>query len=122
MAKARVTLREYAVIRLNGSGAGTARVGPLTAREIWYPSNVSIKTTFPGVQTVPTNESKCDIFVGQSISPEFFRDTSFQGSTGDASGACSADIVRTGQYVWAVWSGGDAGVQATLTVTGVKDV
>jgi len=118
----RVPLREYAVIRLDVNGAGTAKVGPLTAREVWYPSNVSIKTTFPGVQTAPTNESECNIFVGQTVSPEFFRDTSFQGSTGDASGACSADIVRAGQYVWAVWSGGDAGVQATLTVTGLKDV
>lgn len=118
----RVSLTEYAVIRLNGSGAGVARVGPLTAREKWYPSNVSIKTTFPGVQTAPTKESKCNIFVGPSASAQFFRDTSVQGSTGDASGACSADIIRTGEYVWAVWSGGDAGVQATLTVTGVKDV
>jgi hypothetical protein len=122
MPRSRVTFREYAVIRLNGSGAGTAKVGPLTAREVWYPSNVSIKTTFPGVQSAPTLESKCDIYVGQTASPEFFRDNSIQGSTGDASGACSADIVRTGQYVWAVWSGGDAGVQATLTVTGQKDV
>jgi hypothetical protein len=118
----RVTFRESAVIRLNASGAGTTRVGPLTAREVWYPSNVSVKTTFPGTQTAPTLESKCDIFVGNIASPEFFRDTSTQGSTGDASGACSADIIRSGQYVWAVWSGGDAGVQATLTVTGLKDV
>lgn len=119
---ARVTLRESVVIRLNGSGAGIAKVGPLTAREVWYPSNVSVKTTFPGSQTAPTLESKCDIFMGPSNSPEFFRDNSIQASTGDASGACSADTVRSGQYVWAVWSAGDAGVQATLTVTGLKDV
>lgn len=118
----RVTLNESAVIRLDGSGNGTARVGPLTAREVWYPSNVSIKTTFPGVQTVPTKESSCDIFMGQAATSQYFRDNSVQASTGDASGACSADTVRTGQYIWAAWKGGDAGVQATLTVTGLKDV
>lgn len=118
----RVTFTEYAVIRLDGAGAGTARVGPLTARETWYPSNVSVKTTFPGTQTAPTLQSQCDIYVGQSVSPEFFRDNSIQGSTGDASGSCSADIIRKGHYVFAVWKGGDAGVQATLTVTGLKDV
>jgi len=119
---ARVPMTEVANVRLNGAGAGTARVGPLTAREVWYPSNVSIKTTFPGVQTSPTNESACDLFVGQSASAQYFRDSSIQGSTGDASGACSADKVMSGQYIWAVWRGGDANVQATLTVTGVKDV
>lgn len=119
---ARVTLNESAVIRLDGTGAGTARVGPLTAREVWYPSNVSIKTTFPGVQTSPTKESQCDIYMGQSATAQYFRDNAIQGSTGDATGACSADTVRTGQYIWAVWKNGDANVQATVTVTGLKDV
>jgi len=118
----RVAFTDYAVVRLNASGAGTARVGPLTAREVWYPSNVSIKTTFPGSQTAPTLQSKCDIYMGRNVSPEFFRDNSIQASIGDVTGACSADIVRIGQYIWAVWSGGDSGVQATLTVSGLKDV
>lgn len=118
----RVTLNETAVVTLNGSGAGTARVGPLSARETWYPSNVSVKTTFPGVQTTPTNESTCNIFVGPAATAQYFRDNSVQASTGDATGACSADKLKPGQYVWAVWSGGDAGVQAQLTVTGYKDV
>ncbi len=119
---ARVPLRESAVIKLNGSGAGTAKLGPLTARETWYPSNVSIRTTFPGSQTQPTLESECDVYMGNTATPENFRDKSYQGSSGDATGALSADRVMQGQYVWAVWSRGDANVQATLTVTGTKDV
>ena len=119
---ARVPFRESSVIRLDANGAGTARVGPLTAREAWYPANVSVKTTFPGVQPTPTLESECDIFKGASATPDNFRDTSPQGSTGDASGACSADRVMCGEYIWAVWRRGDALMQATLTVTGVKDV
>jgi len=119
---ARVSLRDSAVIILDSNGAGTARLGPLTARETWYPSNVSIKTTFPGVQLGPTLESECDIFMGATASPENFRDKSYQGSSGDATGALSADKMIKGQYIWAKWSRGDAGMQATVTVTGMKDV
>jgi len=119
---ARITFRETSVIVLSGTGTGTAKLGPLTARETWYPSNVSVKTTFPGTQTVPTLESECDIFMGARATADNFRDKSYQGSSGDASGALSADKVQCGQYIWAVWTRGDAGVQATLTVTGQKDV
>lgn len=118
----RVPFRETAVVRLNASGAGTAKLGPLTAREVWYPSNVSVKTTFPGTQLVPTLESECNVFKGAAATPDNFRDTTPQGSTGDASGACSADKLVCGEYIWAVWQRGDVGVQASLTVTGVKDV
>jgi hypothetical protein len=31
-------------------------------------------------------------------------------------------VLLLGNYVWAVWAGGDAGAQATLTVTGSKDL
>lgn len=118
----RVMLNEFAVVRLDANGTGQVKLGPVNAREVWYPSNVSIKTTFPGVQTVPTKESKCNIYMGPAASSQFFRDSSFQGSTGDATGACSADVIRSGDYIWAVWINGDAGVQATLTVTGMRYV
>jgi hypothetical protein len=111
-----VALRETAVITLNGSGNGTAKVGPLTAREVWYPDNAHV--------SVATNvvESTCRIYAGQSTTDSYFRDESPQGSTGDSTGSISADVLRTGQYIWAVWEGGDANAQATLTVTGRKTV
>jgi hypothetical protein len=109
-------LAQTAVINLNGSGAGTAKLGPLTAREVWYPDNAHV--------AVATNtlEATCKVYVGPDTTQSNFRDESPQGSTGDSTGAISADVIRTGFYVWAVWTGGDANAQATLTVTGRKTV
>lgn len=112
-----VPMRETAVIRLNGSGAGTAKVGPLSAREVWHPDNASVSAN-----ANPTNEAACSVYVGNDASASTFRDACQDGSTGDATGRVSADTVRCGQYVWAVWTGGDANVQAVLTVTGTKDI
>jgi hypothetical protein len=112
----RVDMTERAVITLNGSGAGTARLGPLTAMETWYPVNASVKAN-----TNPTNEAQCVIYVGQTATQENFRDNTFSGSSGDASGKVAGKLSK-GSYVFAVWSGGDAGQQATLTVTGEKEI
>jgi hypothetical protein len=112
----RVPLRETAFVVLNGSGAGTAKVGPISARETWYPDNVHIS-----VATAIT-EAHCSVYMGGDTSAGNFRDESVFASSGDSSGTCSADVVRCGQFIWAVWTGGDANQRATLTVTGVKDV
>lgn len=115
----RVPMREPAVIYLDGSGNGTARVGPLTAREIWYPENASVKVNFTG--SAPANEAECNIYVGLTATQENFRDNTFSGSSGDASGKVSGEL-RKGSYIFAVWTGGDPNEQATLTVTGQKEV
>lgn len=112
----RVPLRETAVITLNGSGAGTARVGPLSAREVWYPDNASISVS------TKVKEASANLYAGESATQPYFRDNSVQASTGDSSGTVSADTLRRGQFIFAVWTGGDANAQAILTVTGVKDV
>jgi hypothetical protein len=112
-----VTLRETAVINLNGSGTGTARVGPLSAREVWHPQTVSVSAN-----SNPTNEAQCAIYVGESTTQSYFRDQTFTGSSGDSTDKVSSDKLKTGQYVWAVWTNGDANVQAVLTVVGTKDI
>lgn len=111
----RVSLRETAVVTLDGSGGGMAKVGPLSAREIWYPDNVAISVT--GF----TKQATTTIYKGPDTTQSNFRDISTFGS-GDSSGACNADTIRCGDYISAVWVGGDAGKQAILTVTGLKDV
>jgi len=112
----RVPLRQSALVVLNGSGGGTAKLGPLSAREVWYPDNVSI-----GVQNFVT-ECTASLFMGTDTTQSSFRDQSTFAASGDSSGACNADTVKVGMYIWAVWTGGDAGKQATVTVTGLKDV
>jgi hypothetical protein len=112
-----VQLRESAVVVLNGSGNGTAKVGPLTARETWHPDNAHVSAN-PN----PVNEAQCSIYIGDSPIASNFRDATFTGSSGDSSDRINADMIKSGQYVFAVWSGGDANVTATLTVTGTKDL
>ena len=111
-----VPLRETASVTLNGAGNGTAKVGPLSAREKWHPASVSVSAN-----QNPTNDAACSIFVGDANTMNF-RDGCIDGSTGDSTDKCNADVISCGQYVWAIWTGGDAGARATLTVTGTKDI
>lgn len=103
-------------IKLNGSGAGTAKVGPLTAREVWHPDNAHVQVSSN------VNEAVCNIYVGESATQSNFRDATFSGSSGDATSRIGSDVVKSGWYIWAVWTGGDANATATLRVTGSKDV
>lgn len=117
----RVPLNETAIVVLNGSGSGTARLGPLTARETWYPTNASVKTSLLSGQTEPVDEASCLLYAGQYATDDNFRDRTFTGSSGDASGKIAGRLQRN-EYIFAAWQDGDAGVSAYLTVTGEKDV
>jgi hypothetical protein len=112
-----VMLNESVTIQLNAGGNGTAKLGPKTAREIWYPDNVHVSANQNAV-----NESQCRIYAGDSPIQSNYRDGTVSGSSGDASDRVSASIIKCGQYIFAVWSAGDANVIATLNVTGTKQV
>ena len=112
-----VQLYQSGTVVLNGSGNGTAKVGPLSAREIWHPDNVHVSAN-----ANPVNDALCKIYVGDLPIQQNFRDGTVSGSSGDSSDRVNADIVVCGKYVFAVWSGGDAGATAVMTVTGTKDV
>jgi hypothetical protein len=112
----RVSMNETAIITLDGTGSGTARLGPLTARETWYPDGVSVKAN-----SNPTNEAQCIIYIGEGATQDNFRGTTFTGSSGDSTDQVPGKMSK-GWYVFAVWSGGDANVSATLTVTGEKEI
>jgi hypothetical protein len=103
---------------LDINGNGTAKVGPESAREIWYPTNAHVHANIGEV----TNEAQCIVYVGDTVNPNNFRDGTLSGSSGDTTDAINADQITQGNYIWAVWANGDPGVQAVLTVTGAKDV
>jgi len=104
-----------ATVILNGAGAGTVKLGPVGAREVWNPSSASVSVS------TNTNEAQCRLYVGDTPIAANFRDGTLSGSTGDSSGRVGGPI-PLGWYVWAVWTGGDAGSVATLNVYGSKDV
>lgn len=112
-----VPLNAPANVVLNGSGNGTAKIGPISLREVWTVAVASIMT----VEDEVTNESTCNIYAGPDTSAPNFVDTSFTGSSGDSTSNFGQPITA-GMYVWAVWTGGDPGVTAQLIVTGTKDI
>lgn len=114
MARVKISQSLSAIVLPNGTAV--VKMGPLSARETWYPSNVHVSVTTHVV------ESTCIVYAGDSPTQSNFRDDSVTASSGDSTGACNADVLKAGQYIWAVWSGADVGAQATLTVTGMRDV
>lgn len=115
----RVSLDETIGVVLNGSGNGTARLGPLTAMETWYPTQASVKVSFSGSN--PVNEATCRIYKGDSATDNNFKDGTFTGSSGDATDKIAGKLQHN-LYIFAVWTGGDVGETAYLTVTGDKEI
>jgi hypothetical protein len=108
-------LSESITVVLDGSGGGTAKLGPTGPSETWTPSSVSV------LCSSNTNEAICKIYAGPTPTAQYFKDLSVDGSTGDATDRANVPVGR-GHSVWAVWSGGDAGATATLNVDGVKTI
>ena len=104
-----------ATVVLDASGNGVAKVGPIGAREIWFPQVASVSVSSN------VNEASCKTFVGDPVSQTFV-DGTLTGSTGDSTDRISAYQVPLGWFVWAKWTGGDPGAVATLTVAGTKQV
>jgi hypothetical protein len=115
-----VDLSTSGVVTLNGAGAGTAQIGPINQRETWSPAVVSVKTVqAPGMVV---NEAQCRIFCGADASDPNYVDGTLSGSTGDSTSNVAGQTIRCGEYVFAIWTGGDAGVQGRVNVTGTRQL
>ena len=101
-------------VTLDGTGAGTAQIGPSFPREVWDVAVASV--------SVATNakEAICKVSQG-AIAGQTFVDGTTWGSTGDSTSNFSAPVYL-GSSVFAAWTGGDAGATATLTVTGTRRI
>lgn len=107
-------LNAKAYVTLDGDGNGTAYVGPQSYQEQWTGVQAAVK--------VATNaaEATCSVYAGAAATQGYFCGATTWGSTGDSTG--NVPVVKVGGNVFAVWTGGDPGAQATLTVTGTKTV
>ncbi len=111
-----VALNLSAEVTLDASGNGTCKVGPQGHGEVWHPMVASVH-----VGGTIVNSPVCKIFVGTSTEASNFCDATFTGEQ-DSTDRVSGSTLWLGYYVWAVWTGGDVGSQATLVVTGTLDV
>lgn len=107
-------LNAFAATTLSG-GAGTASIGPTAQGEVWQNFTVSVHCA------TNVSEALCRVYVGGDSSPAYFCDGTTWGSTGDSTDNVPASLA-VGSQVFAVWSGGDAGTTAYLTVTGTRQV
>jgi hypothetical protein len=101
----------FANVVLDGAGNGTASIGPQTVRERWYPTNVGVTVSSDN------SEPACKIFSGPAVSPIYYVDGTGTGSF-DSTDSIAGKELHAGDKVWAVWTGGDPGAIATVTVTG----
>lgn len=94
---------------LDASGNGSVQIGPTRAGQSWLVKVAALQ--------VSTNvlEPTAKLYLG-TASPPNFLGGSYTGSN-DADTELNLPL-RRGQRLTCVWSGGDAGARATLSITG----
>lgn len=112
-----VPLSEFATGVLDGAGAGTLRLGPRAHGVLWRPANAGVRMT----GSTPSGLATCYIYVGTSATDPNFADATYDVNN-DNTDRVAGNQLRIGQYVFAVWSGGNPGATVTLTLTGEADI
>lgn len=96
-------------------GAATVSVGPTAQGEIWQAGfTVAVHCSTSDL------EAMCRIYCGGGVSPAYFIGGTTWGSTGDST--TNTPQMQVGQQVYAVWTGGDPGAEAYLSITGMRSV
>lgn len=107
-------LNTAASVTLDANGFGVAAIGPGNdGPPVWYVDDVLLTTDRPGDPPIP----RAAVYLDQ-IAP-----ASLQGITYDGSfGAASANRLRLirGQQLYVVWSSGQSGDVASVTVVGTR--
>jgi len=106
-----------AQVTLDGSGNGTAILGPQRVREHWQPTSASV--------SVATNtlEAQCSVFMGATANASTLLGQTATGSTGDTCGFAGGNQdMQTGMVITAIWKGGDPGSVATVVVNGTYTI
>lgn len=111
---ARQSLNTSARTVLGADGSGRVELGPDSGPPYWNVVKFVVTTNRPGAAPVP----QCTVYL-DSEDDNGRQDSTYDGSK-DAS---EADIdMQRGQHLIAVWTGGQAGDVATLSVTGWQGV
>jgi|SRR5882762_6629951 len=104
-------------VTLNGSGNGTTSLGPLNG-QTWNVNNVGIQTN---TRTNPNAAvPECSIYIGGAPIAAFFIDGTNTGNLDSTDRTASFPITQ-GNRIWAVWTGGDPGSVATLSIVGTVE-
>lgn len=106
-------LNKAGQVTLNASGAGQVSLGPSVSAgpARWTVDALLWQTSRPGVAPIP----RIQVFL-DNTDASGLQCQSYDGSFGSASGTVS---VSRGSNLIAVWTGGQAGDVASISVTGV---
>jgi hypothetical protein len=107
-------LTEGKPVTLGATGGGQVALGPEDARgpAYWHVTGIILQTSRPNASPVPSAQIYLDSVAA----------TNSQGLTSNGSfktATCDITLAR-GQKLIAVWTGGQSGDIATLTLTGTK--
>jgi hypothetical protein len=109
-----------ASVTLDSNGNGTVSLGPQHVREHFQVDSASVAVAPLAGQSAPLKQAQCSVYVGTSVNASTFFGTTVTGSTGDT---CSVgQDIQTGQLVFAVWTGGDVGAVATMSLNGQRTI
>lgn len=100
-------------IKLDASGNGTARIGPSFGPSVWHVISTQVRTSQPGKGNIP----QCALYRGTQDTAGYL-DTSYDGSADSCD--IPYDLIQGSQAI-AVWTGGNPGDIATLSVIGTTD-
>lgn len=110
-----VPLSDFVTITLDGSGNGTAQLGPRAHGQVWKPTVASIKMS----GATPSGLATCFLYAGGAATDGNFIDSTYDVNN-DSTDRVSGQQLELGQHVYAVWTGGNPGATATLTLNGTK--
>lgn len=111
-------LSESVSTHLDFFGGATLKLGPTAHGVTWEPEVASVRCA------TQVRESTALIYAGHDATADNFVDGTQTGSTGDSTSNVRSrgSHMTLGNYIWAVWSGGDPGTLATLSVTGTLNL
>jgi len=99
-------------VTLDATGGGQVVLGPDAGPAYWRVTSVITQTDRPGLAPIPRVQLYLDV-----VDPSNALGLSYDGSFGQAVGE---QTLQRGQHIIAVWTGGQAGDRATMTVNGEK--
>lgn len=98
-----------------GGGVGVGRNSGLT----WDTTGVAVSVAPLAGNTAPVNQAECSAFLSYGVQSATAGDFVGQTATGSTGDTCSLPAnIKPGDWITAVWTGGDAGALATMRVLG----
>lgn len=107
-------LDESASIQLDGSGNGAVTIGPAYSYQVWTPTQINVQVSSN------TSEPVFKYYRGRSIGLTNFLGGTYTGSNDQSD--ISGQILQAGDVFLCVWTGGDPGAFASVSLNGTKEI